>query len=147
MTVEPTRGERNNNPGNLDFVAVDPWEGQVGLELVPEGENFTPRFGRYSSPELGLRALGRQLLAYQERHGCNTPRLIANRWAPPVENNTTAYAKDLAASLGVDLDTAVDLHDAATLAVAMRTIIRHENGRCIYDADLIASAGSLALAA
>lgn len=146
MSDDATRGERNNNPGNLDYIEVGGWQGQIGRELVPEGHIFAPRFGRYDSPASGIRAIAKQLLAYQTKHGCRTPRQFVERWAPPTENSTDAYVKDVAAVLGVSPDTPIDLTDAATLQVMTRAIIRHENGRCLYDADTLASACHLALA-
>jgi hypothetical protein len=143
----PTRGERNNNPGNLNYTAPPhAWRGQVGLELVPEGEHFTPRFGRYDCAENGLRALASQLLVYQRRHNCSTPRQIVDRWAPPAENDTGAYAEDFAQVVCAGVDDPIDLDDLATLAAATRAIVRHENGRCLYDAATIAAACRSALA-
>lgn len=141
-----TRGERNNNPGNLNYIEVRGWQGQIGLELVPEGLSFTPRFGRYDCVANGIRAIARQLLAYQGFHGCRTPRDFVERWAPPSENSTDGYVKDVAAVLGVKPDTRIDLTDPATLAVMTRAIIRHENGRCLYEATAIAAAVQSALA-
>jgi hypothetical protein len=146
MSDDATRGERNNNPGNLNYIEVGGWQGQLGLEEVPEGRSFTPRFGRYDSSSSGIRAIAKQLLAYQEKHGCRTPRDFVERWAPPSENSTDAYAKDVAAVLGVSPETPIDLTDPATLQVMTRAIIRHENGRCLYAAATIASACQLALA-
>lgn len=146
MTTEPTRGERNNNPGNLDYIELRGWQGQTGLEEVPEGKSFTPRFGRYDTIENGIRGIGKQLLKYQEFHGCRTPRQFVERWAPPTENSTDAYVKDVAAVLGVEPDTPIDLTDPSTLQVMTRAIIRHENGRCLYDAATIAGACQMALA-
>jgi len=143
---DPTRGERNNNPGNLNYIELRGWQGQIGLEEVPDGHTYPPRFGRYDSAESGIRAVAKQLLAYQEHHGCRTPRQFVERWAPPTENSTDAYVKDVAAVLGVDPDTPVDLTDPATLQVMTRAIIRHENGRCLYDAATIAGAVQAALA-
>lgn len=147
MSPPLSRGERNNNPGNIDY--LDPphaWQGQVGLELVPEGKTYSPRFGRYDCAENGIAAIAKQLLVYLRKHGCDTPRELLLRWAPPSENATTAYVLDLAAVLGVDPDTVIDLEDPATLAVTVRCIIRHENGRCLYDPATIAAACQLALA-
>lgn len=144
--TDQTRGERNSNPGNINYIELHPWDGQVGLEIVPDGETYTPRFGRYDTDENGIRAIGKQLLAYQTMHKCTTVYQIVARWAPGSENNTMAYAQNVAQMLGLKPVDPVDLSNAATLAAFMRAIIKQENGRCIYDALLIASAAKDALA-
>lgn len=146
MSDAPTRGERNNNPGNLNYVEVHPWQGQIGLEIVPDGESFTPRFGRYDTIENGIRAIAKQLLAYQRIHKCLTIRQLVSRWAPGKENDTAAYIKDVCGAMGVAQDELIDLNKSATLAAFVRAIIKHENGRCIYDAMTVADASRDALA-
>jgi hypothetical protein len=54
------RGERNNNPGNIDWNAANNWQGQLSLEL----EHVPPRFARFDCAENGIRALARILLHY-----------------------------------------------------------------------------------
>ncbi|WP_347147235.1 hypothetical protein [Proteus vulgaris] len=47
------RGERNNNPGNIDYNPRNKWKGLVGIETgVPN-----PRFCVFESPEYGIRAI------------------------------------------------------------------------------------------
>lgn len=145
--LAPTRGERNNNPGNLDFEEAVPWLGQLGLELVPEGESYLPRFARFDTAINGIRALARELLTYSRVHHCGTCRAIVDRWAPPAENDTGAYVADVAARLGVDPGATLDLGDPALLASLAAAIIVHENGRCLYDAATLAAAVKAALAA
>ncbi len=136
----PTRGERNNNPGNIDFHSTTKWQGQVGLETgVPR-----PRFIKFDTPENGVRAIAKILLNYY-REGFTTIRQMINRWAPPGENDTTAYVDDVAAKVGADPDAAVNL-DEETLDALVTALILHENGRCIY-ADAVINGGvDLALA-
>lgn len=75
------RGERNNNPGNLNFA------GQAGASLERPGG----RFARFETAFDGLRALARQLMLYAGR-GINSVEKIISTWAPASDNNnTTAY--------------------------------------------------------
>lgn len=140
------RGIRNNNPGNIDYDPKVQWRGQLGIEIIPPGLSETPRFARFDSPENGIRAIGRTLIAYQDLHQCRSPRALIGRWAPPNENDTDAYAADVAAALGVDVDAPVDVHQPATLAVLARAIIRQENGADPYDDATVADAIQSALA-
>lgn len=111
-----SRGYRNNNPGNLRFIVTNPWNGQVGDD---------GGYGIYSSPQLGTRALGKQLLKYAAA-GRRTVRAIIATWAPPNENNTTAYVLDVAAQLDVDPDESLDVE--FRLGDIARAIAKHENG-------------------
>ncbi|WP_223880896.1 hypothetical protein [Roseococcus microcysteis] len=80
---DPTqsRGYRNRNPGNLDYHPSINWQGQIG-----RGDHWLPvaqqRFAAFETHEHGIRALARNLVTYQERHGLNTVRGIINRYAP-----------------------------------------------------------------
>ncbi len=117
------RGERNNNPGNL-VKGSSPWDGEVS--------GADARFATFATPEHGIRALGKNLLAYQDKHGINTVEGIVSRWAPASENDTRAYIAAVAGAVGVAPDAKIDLHDAKTLAGITKAIIRFENGRQPY---------------
>ncbi len=137
MATTP-RGIRNNNPGNIDRTS-ERWQGMAA------DQSGDPRFVVFSEPKWGLRALAKVLLSYQRKHGLRTPAAIIGRWAPPSENNTGAYARQVAAALGVGVDDQIDLQDPGTLARIVPAIVAHENGQQPYSADLIAQAVRLAL--
>jgi len=123
------RGIRNHNPGNIDYNPVNDWQGQ--LAHVPVIER---RFCRFNEAENGLRALGKLLQAYQRKHGCNTLRKILNRWAPPDENDTGAYVRQVAKALAVDPDAPLDTTQAEVLRPLLVAIVLHENGVQPYSA-------------
>lgn len=127
-----TRGERNNNPGNIDQSNIH-WLGKLARPT-------DSRFEQFESPFYGIRALASNLLTYWRRYGLNTVRGIVNRWAPPVENATDSYVSAVANDVGVAPDDPLSLADPLTLARLTRAIIRHENGRVIYDDDVIRQA-------
>ncbi|HXM70938.1 MAG TPA: structural protein [Thermoanaerobaculia bacterium] len=157
MTEATPRGIRNNNPGNLAYIANDPFEGQLGLEVLPPEEiaaGHRPRFGRYETPFYGLRALGCQLLIDQDRYKLTTPRTILIRYAPESENDTGAYIADVDAALQrleqhMDLgpDSAIDLHDEGTLESFMKAVIKHEDGSDPYSDVVLDGAAEAALKA
>lgn len=126
------RGIRNNNPGNIVQSGIA-WRGKLA-------QPTDDRFEQFDTAENGIRALAKLLLSYQDKHGLRTPRGIINRWAPPSENDSLAYAKVFGDALGVGIDETVDLHRTTTLIAATLAIIRHENGVQPYAADLIAAA-------
>ena len=132
------RGIRNNNPGNIDRTA-ERWQG-----MAPD-QSSDPRFVVFSAPLWGLRALAKVLLSYQRKYALRTPAGIIGRWAPPTENDTGAYARQVAKAVGVGPGEAIDLQRPDTLARVVTAIVAHENGQQPYDADLIAQAVRLAL--
>ncbi len=126
------RGIRNNNPGNIRL--GDNWRGMTA-------EQTDPAFIQFQAPEYGIRALGKLLVNYERLHGLNTVAGIINRWAPPTENNTSAYATHVAAQLGVPVNQAIDVK--AALPKLVPAIIKHENGIQPYSADTIRAGLSL----
>lgn len=131
-TTKPTRGERNNNPGNIDYRASDKWQ---GLDSPPIEQGVSrPRFARFTSPVWGIRAIARLLITYKDKYNLTCVSDIIKRWAPDVENDTDSYISAVAARLGVGPYDTIDVTDYNTMKVLVAAIIKHENGRCIYDA-------------
>jgi hypothetical protein len=118
------RGIRNCNPGNIRISSA-PWQGKITPSHDPEFETF-------DTPENGIRALGKIILTYYNKHKLKTVRDIIMRWAPPTENNTTAYIDAVADQLLVGPDDELVL-TKDKLAALVEAIIGHENGSCPYD--------------
>lgn len=135
MSIGTPRGERNNNPGNIRLSATR-WQGQV--------DGTDPAFVTFATPQDGIRALAKLLKNYQAIYGLRTVRAIINRYAPPSENNTSAYVAAVAGALGVSPDAQIDLNDAGTLERLVAAVITHENGRNTYAASTIAAGVALA---
>lgn len=135
MTPDNTRGERNNNPGNIRK-SGSAWQGKVA--------GADPAFESFDSPESGLRALAKLLQNYQRNYGLRTVRAIVTRWAPASENNTAAYVASVAGQMGVGPDDQIDLSNQGTMQRLVAAIVTHENGRNIYASAQIASAVSAA---
>lgn len=115
-----TRGIRNNNPGNI---VADPKNKWQGLAEVQDD----PRFCVFAEPKWGIRALAVILIAYQDRYNLNTVSSLIGKYAPPSENNTVAYVKDVATVMNVGIEDKLDLHKYETLRLMVEGIIRHEN--------------------
>lgn len=125
------RGIRTNNPGNLVKSDIQ-WDGKVA-----GGDG---KFESFATPEQGIAAMARNLIAYQERHGLDTVQDIISRWAPPKENQTGAYAASVARELGIKPTDQISVSDPATLTKLTQAIIRHENGKQPYSAGQIEGA-------
>jgi hypothetical protein len=118
------RGIRNNNPGNINRDGIE-WQGMAA------DQSSDPRFVVFTDPVWGIRAIAKILINYGQ-HGVSTVRTAIMRWAPPTENDSTAYVQAVARALMVAPDAKIDLHDKATLISFVQAIIRHENGSQPY---------------
>lgn len=146
----PARGIRNNNPGNIDFNATqferDKWEGELGIEDHPSA-----RFTTFISPEYGIRAMCKILLTYHHKRKANdgsaidTVQEVIDRWAPPIENDTDAYANAVRSAMGIIKGEEIDIDDPDILTGLTEQIIRHENGEQPYDEATIMRGVCLAL--
>lgn len=87
------RGIRNNNPGNLKYSSSNRWRGKI------EPPTALP-FEQFENVYFGIRAMLVLLNNYRNM-GIDTVEKIINRYAPPTENNTSAYIFEISDRLGV----------------------------------------------
>lgn len=122
-TMKSTRGERNNNPGNIR-ISANAWQGKTaGIDTA---------FETFVDARSGIRALAVNLRTYGSKYGLRSVRQLVSRYAPASENNTEAYIRAVASALGVGIDEALDLQDDGRLSALVAAIITHENGRNVY---------------
>lgn len=112
------RGIRNNNPLNLE--ATVQWDGMKGSD---------GRFAVFDNMADGLAAADRNLQTYATKHGINTVDGVVNRWAPPQENDSRAYAQTVASNLGVEPQAPIDLLDPEVRGELVRAMSEVENGQ------------------
>jgi hypothetical protein len=115
------RGIRNHNASNIEHQPANKWQGLAD----PPSDG---RFCVFKSEVWGLRALAVLLIRYYDKYDCDTTAKIINRWAPPVENDTGAYAAAVAKRLKRGPHDPVNLHEYADLLAIMKGIVTHENG-------------------
>jgi hypothetical protein len=122
-------GFRNNNPGNLR--TGESWQGAIGS---------AGGFVTFKSMAYGIRAAATVLVNNVSSQGNNTIRKLITKYAPPSENNTTAYINAVSASTGIAPDAVISL-DQATLVELLHAIFEHENGatyaKQLTDADIL----------
>ena len=111
------RNVRLNNPGNVDRTSIV-WQGMSAIQ-------DDPRFIRFIAPQWGFRCMAR-ILKGDYREGAVTVHELIDRWAPPVENNTSAYVSDVSARIGVDMDQPLSFPDK--LPALLKAIAVHEGG-------------------
>ena len=123
-----TRGERNNNPGNIRPNPAYKWQGQIGVD--------SGNYIIFDDAVNGIRAIGKDLITKFSRR-LDTVQKIIEVYAPPSENLTGSYVNAVAKSLGVSPNTRINLYDQGTLLKFVRAIIKHENGRISFPDSVI----------
>ncbi len=128
MRPNTPRGIRNYNPGNIRHAKGVRWQGQATTQGDVE-------FVQFNGPRWGIRAIARVLITYQDKRRAgdgsriDSVREFIERWAPPFENNTDAYVRQVARAIGVGPDDeTLDVYDFTTMRALVQAIIRHENG-------------------
>lgn len=81
-------GLRNNNPLNIRRISGTRWKGQAAQQT-------DKRFVQFERIEWGLRAAFCILRTYARRYGAVCIRDIIRRWAPPAENDTAQYVRNV----------------------------------------------------
>ena len=92
-----TLGIRNNNPLNIRRVARSKWKGEVTPPARTDG--WGP-FCKFESMEWGLRAAFCLLRTYRDKYKLNCIADIIMRWAPPTENHTAQYIRNVCSRTG-----------------------------------------------
>jgi len=113
------RGLRNNNPGNLRKSAAN-WAGKVVNPLDTAFESF-------DTMSNGVRAALKNAFTQWNR-GKNTIAELVSVWAPPSENNTSAYVATVAKAAGISASKEFMWGNNDTTAKIMYAIFLHENG-------------------
>ena len=113
-----TLGERNNNPLNIRKVPGVRWRGELpsiqgratgvfrgatecgsgptkGSNYPVATEDRGGSFVRFESMEWGIRAAFVLLRTYSVKYRANCVADIIKKWAPPSENNTDRYIKNV----------------------------------------------------
>lgn len=85
-----TRGERNNNPLNIEYNPKNNWKGA-------RRPRVDRRFEEFDTISDGIRAaliIIRKYMAPKPLgYGCNTIAKLITRWAPPSENDCRNYIR------------------------------------------------------
>lgn len=131
------RGLRNNNPGNLVKTNIA-WQGKI---LKSTDKNFE----QFENIYWGLRAMYKDLINDINK-GKDTVTKLINEYAPPHENDTTAYINKVAKIVGVQPNQKLSKINGAFLMLLGRAIIKVELGNAhteVTDSDLKKAIGML----
>ena len=98
--MEPL-GIRNNNPLNIRR-GKTLWKGELPQSPPPTGEaGRGPAFCKFESMEWGIRAAFCLLRTYRDKYKLNCIADIIMRWAPPCENRTAQYIRNVCRWTGI----------------------------------------------
>ena len=109
-------GLRNNNPGNIR--PGDNWKGMIGVNSG---------FVVFSDIEYGIRAMATDIIGDIVKDGKDTIEKLITEYAPPSENNTTAYINNVVKYTGIPKDQKIPL-DIQTSVKLLRAIMNVELG-------------------
>jgi len=88
----------------------------------------TTGFQQFDTPEAGIKAIDDQLRIYGSKHKIKTLRGVISRWAPPSENDTESYIKNVSQRTGIKPDEEIDLSNPTIRHVISGPIILQEQG-------------------
>lgn len=136
LAQEPV-GIRSNNPTNIHGVQWKEWGGATGTDEY--------HYLRFSTPQDGIRAALRIILAYHFRYGIDTVAGVANRWVR--RPTTAAQRRDLrgyilaeARWMGCSPNHRLRLDDPAVDERLVKAIIFAENSEMPYTESVFESA-------
>lgn len=93
--------------------------------MVPSGDKA---FKQFKSMAYGYRALIKLLQNYRKLHNRQTIAEFVNRWAPPAENNTSAYISSVCREMQVPETYIPDIEDRNVMCAFAAAISLVENG-------------------
>lgn len=115
-----SRGLRNNNPGNIRRSASVTYCGEI--------KGADAEFRTFEAMRWGYRAIFVVLHTYRLRYGIRTIGEAIGRWAPPEENNTSAYIEFVVRQSGRSASEPYDTLSAEDMVPIVEAISRMENG-------------------
>ena len=123
-----SRGDRNNNFGNLNYV------GQQGAEL----ESPTGRFAKFKTADEGIAAWYKQISLYVNRDKLKTIASIIPTYAPKGDkNNESAYISGVSKNSGIGANEEIDLKNENKMVQLARAFFTQEGtGKTIGDDDI-----------
>lgn len=113
-----SRGLNNCNPGNIRKNAVT-YQGEV--------HSTDPAFKQFRSMAYGYRAMFKILFAYIERR-VDTVHTIIHTWAPPIENDSDQYVRNVCVWTGLQANEKIRKTDKDKLISIVAAMSRMENG-------------------
>lgn len=119
-----TRGERNNNPLNIEFNPRNKWKGA-------RRPRVDRRFEEFDTLSDGIRAaliIIRKYMAPKPLgYGCNTIAKLITRWAPPSENDCRNYIHYVSIQANIPDDRPLKFLDRETICAIISAMAMMES--------------------
>ena len=112
-------GTELNNPFDLRDEGI-PWKGLIGAK---------DRFCEFDTIEHGLRAGFRDIHTAWKMDGLNSIRQIVSKYAPPSENDSTAYINAVCKETNLGPDDPLQLDVPENLCALGMAVLRQEQGK------------------
>lgn len=116
-----------NNIFNIRATEGTTWKGQVGAK---DG------FVEFETREMAIRAWLVLMRTYRRKHRCQTIDEIVTRFAPPTENNTSLYVRQMADWTGISRYKL--LHGYTDYCLLAQAMARKETGARLRLDDVLA---------
>jgi hypothetical protein len=116
-TPKQTAAMRWHNPGNVGKLTHEKWANEIARP---------GRFSGFPTDFDGLVCLNKNLLAYELDHGIRTLDGVVERHAPPNENATDKYQRNVSDWTGLPRDKPISVAD--NLEKIVPAICHQENG-------------------
>jgi len=117
INIGGTRNWRNNNPGNMEAGDFANAHGAIGSD---------GRFAIFPDMATGVKALSTLLVSGSYRNLSMQQAMI--RYAPPNENDTSAYISFVSTRVGVDPSTLMSALTGDQLSSFVQAIYHYEGG-------------------
>lgn len=132
LGANATRGIKNNNPLNIRR-SGNTWKGKI-----PHSQSTDTAFEQFENWVYGVRAAIKNLHTHYKR-GKNTIRTIVHVWAPPVENDTSAYVTHVANRTGISADSPFAWNQATVRKIVQAMAIMETAKDVVTDEDFDAA--------
>lgn len=97
------RATRNNNPGDIEWGPFAEHNGADFIEKTPAHE--LPRFAHFPTADIGFAAM--KALLKMHYAGMTVEQML-NKYAPPIENATNSYIKNVCLWVGCQPTDIID---------------------------------------
>jgi len=114
-----SRGLRNCNPGNIRISNT-----KFSGEVISNDKSFK----QFKNMAYGYRAMMKIIKYYYGHYNLKTVSEIINRWAPPIENNTSAYVMRVCKETGLNPTDEVYVDNECVLCSVVAAMSLVENG-------------------
>jgi len=108
-----------NNPANIEKGQGYAGETEETYANDRLDKGLKP-FAVFDSPQMGIRALMRDLQTKVKRHGGNIDKIMS-QFAPPFENDTATYADIIKSQIGKDICTVDDIPEIAKAIIKVES--------------------------